>query len=236
MNMRAAEAIVSSAPKPMMIFPIREVWSQIELSLLLAITGATGASAEAIARVVAGGLPWCSARSTSLSWSAETTWVSVAGWASGGLFGAACRLSVARADMALALAVGVSADVSCALALATDGGIADEWSPPSAATSFAAAFLSTEDFSASLPNLRCAYFFEWREPCLAYLLSAMGAPAALSDFEPAVALSVPAAACDGPAKHTKSPVASINAERPLALIVIWQSPHLPAPKNEMRPH
>ena len=59
MNMRAAEAIVSSAPKPMKIFPIREVWSQVELSLLLlAITGAvaaaTGASAEAIARVGAG--------------------------------------------------------------------------------------------------------------------------------------------------------------------------------------
>ena len=38
---------------------------------------------------------------------------------------------------------------------------------------------------------------------------------------------------DGPAKHTKSPVASIKAERPLALIIIWQSPHLPVPgRNE----
>ena len=75
MNMRAAEAIVSSAPKPMKIFPIRVVWSQTEGSLLFAITGATGAagaSAEAIARgdadgVLAGGALSRSARSTSLS-------------------------------------------------------------------------------------------------------------------------------------------------------------------------
>ena len=51
-----------------------------------------------------------------------------------------------------------------------------------------------------------------------------------ADVEPAIALSAPAAACDGPAKPTKSPVASIKAERPLALMFIWQSPHLPAPK------
>ena len=71
MNMRAAEAIVSSAPKPMKIFPIREVWSQVELSLLLAAVpgdvGAAGASAEAIARVGPGRALSCSARSTSLS-------------------------------------------------------------------------------------------------------------------------------------------------------------------------
>jgi len=30
MNMRAAEAIVKSAPKPIKILPIREVWSQVE--------------------------------------------------------------------------------------------------------------------------------------------------------------------------------------------------------------
>ena len=42
MNMRAAEAMVSSAPKPMKIFPIREVWSQVELSWLLAIAVCTG--------------------------------------------------------------------------------------------------------------------------------------------------------------------------------------------------
>jgi hypothetical protein len=43
---------------------------------------------------------------------------------------------------------------------------------------------------------------------------------ARSDFELAVASSAPVAACDGPAKHTKSPAANINAERPLALTVI----------------
>src|SRR5216683_4498652 len=71
MNMRAAEAIVSSAPKLMKIFPIREVWSQVELSVLLAavtgVAGAAGASAAAIARVGAGRAVSCSARSTSLS-------------------------------------------------------------------------------------------------------------------------------------------------------------------------
>src|ERR1700709_1558659 len=62
MNMRAAEAIVSSAPKPMKIFPIREVWSQVELSLLLlaaagaAGCGAAGTSAEASFRF-GGGAP-----------------------------------------------------------------------------------------------------------------------------------------------------------------------------------
>jgi hypothetical protein len=51
----------------------------------------------------------------------------------------------------------------------------------------------------------------------------------VSDFD-AAALSPPAArAGNGPAKQTRSPAATINAERPLALIIIWQSPHLPAP-------
>ena len=36
MNMRAADAIVSKAPKAMKIFPISEVLSQVELSLLAA--------------------------------------------------------------------------------------------------------------------------------------------------------------------------------------------------------
>lgn len=66
MNMRTAEAIVSSAPKPMKIFPISEVWSQVA-SLLLTMAGAGRASAEASARVGADGLLSCNARSTSLS-------------------------------------------------------------------------------------------------------------------------------------------------------------------------
>jgi hypothetical protein len=72
MNMRAAEAMVSSAPKPMKILPIREVWSKVELPVLaVAITGAgcgaaaAGGSAEAVTG--AGVVFSCSARSTSLS-------------------------------------------------------------------------------------------------------------------------------------------------------------------------
>jgi hypothetical protein len=126
--------------------------------------------------------------------------------------------------MALALPAGMSADASWALALATDGGSADELPPSSSAT-------SVVDFSASLLDLRCATFFQWRELCLAYLFDATG----VADFEVVAALSALAAACDGPAKHTHNPVASINAERPLALIIMWQSPHLPAPESEMRP-
>ena len=75
MNMRAAEAIVSKAPKAMKTFPISEVWSQVELSLLAAATeglvAGGGASAEASATGVAGGVATgvasCKARSTSLS-------------------------------------------------------------------------------------------------------------------------------------------------------------------------
>src|ERR1700731_1019607 len=127
--------------------------------------------------------------------------------------------------MALAASpVGESTDGSCALALATDGGIA-VWSSPSSAAS---ALASADGFSATLPDLRWAYFLRWREPCLAYLSSATGA-SAVSGVAPAAVLFAPAAACDGPAKHTKSPVASIKAERPLALIIIGNLPICPAP-------
>src|ERR1700737_2059613 len=120
--------------------------------------------------------------------------------------------------MALALAAGVSAEVSCALALATDGGIVGELSPPScdAASSVVAAFLS-EDFSSTLLDLRCAGC----EPCLA--LTPTDDPA-VSDFELAAAFSAPAAASDGPAKHTKRPVVSIKPKPPLAFALLW---HLP---------
>ena len=56
--MRAAEAIVSKAPKAMKIFPISEVWSQVELSLLLASAGeADAALMGAIATVCVAGAP-----------------------------------------------------------------------------------------------------------------------------------------------------------------------------------
>ena len=69
MNMRAAEASVSSVPTPMKIFPISELWSQAELCWLLAITGAGRgcASVAAITAFCAGALSCCRARSMSLS-------------------------------------------------------------------------------------------------------------------------------------------------------------------------
>ena len=120
----------------------------------------------------------------------------------------------------------------CALALATDGGIAGERSPSSAVVGRLVAGWRLS--APTLPDLRCAYFFQWCEPCLAYLLSATGVPA-VSDFAAAAASSAPAAACDGPAKHTKSPVASINAERPLALMVIALISPFASPRREKRP-
>ena len=51
---------------------------------------------------------------------------SAAGWASAGLSAAASSIVLAFADIALALPAGASAEASCALALATDGGIAVE--------------------------------------------------------------------------------------------------------------
>jgi hypothetical protein len=72
--------------------------------------------------------------------------------------------------------------------------------------------------------MRCAERFKCGVVCLTGF-----AAVALSDF---AVVSVPAAIVDdGTAKHTNSPVASINAERPLALIIMWQSPHFcPPPK------
>jgi hypothetical protein len=55
-----------------------------------------------------------------------------------------------------------------------------------------------------------------------------GAPE-LSDFGFALFRSVVAAAFDGPAKHARSPVASIKAESPPVLTVIGNLPILPAP-------
>src|SRR4051812_26702045 len=62
----------------------------------------------------------------------------------------------------------------------------------------------------------------------------MGSPTALSGFELAVVSSVPAPACGGAAKHTQSPVASTNAERPLAFLIIGNLPILPRPGSARR--
>jgi hypothetical protein len=137
----------------------------------------------------------------------------------------AISIVLAFADIALALSAGASADVNCALALATEAGIAAGVLPAASATS---AFLVSSDFEGAL---RCADRFQ----CRVLGLTALPAVAP-SGFKIVAALSALAAIVgDGAAKHTNSPVASINAERPLALIFMWQSPHLPVPEGEMRP-
>src|SRR5260370_17379568 len=140
--------------------------------------------------------------------------------------------------MALTSSVGGSAEASRALALATQSGIAGEVHELALflTRNSVASLLSAPDFtSTTLPDLRSAWLFQWREPFLADFFGATGAPAVSSDWALAAALSALAPACDGPAKHTKSPDARINAERRLASIFICQSPHLPTPKGAMRP-
>ena len=95
------------------------------------------------------------------------------------------------------------------------------------ATSAVVAFVSVSSFKASLWARRYAWISLWRQPCLRFLWS-VGAPAAVADFELALASSAPTVAADGPAENTKNPVATINTERPLASNLIWQSPHLPS--------
>ena len=107
----------------MKIFPISEVWSQMELSLLLvlAITGAAGG--------VGRGHRQSRRRRTVVQRAIDV--IELIGGNDLGP-GGNCRVrrsfrcglqdSVARADIALAAPAGVSADASCALALATDGG------------------------------------------------------------------------------------------------------------------
>jgi hypothetical protein len=131
--------------------------------------------------------------------------------------------------MALALSPDGSAEAICALALATDAGIADTLG---SAASFSTAFLVSllsEDFEPAFAYLRWAIRFPLREDCLPDV--------AISDFDAAAGSLLAPAALDGdcPANHTNSPAVSIKAERPLALIVIWQSPHLPAPIRAKRP-
>jgi hypothetical protein len=133
------------------------------------------------------------------------------------------------ADIALALSGEASADVNSALAFATEAGIGAGVSLAVSATS--SVFLVSSDFAATLADLCDADRFQCRDACLADL-----AAVALSDFTIVAVLSALAAIVgDGPAKHTNNPVASINAERPLALIIMWQSPHFARPQSEMRP-
>ena len=240
--MRAAEAIVSSAPKPMKILPISEVWSQA-LSLLLAAAAARalrrsrGRLGEAMAIGAAGALPSCSARSTSLSWSAADDLGSSRGLRVSRIVRCACTISLARTDMA------------CGVAGRRVGGrqlrvgVGDRWRHLGrwerrrlvgvvGRDVGAAAFLSLSTWISAPPCRICGARTVssgasvlgncWAQRCPAVELAAVASRAL-------------AAACEGPAKHIQSPAARINAERPLALMVIWQSPHLPAARSEMRP-
>jgi hypothetical protein len=86
--------------------------------------------------------------------------------------------------------------------------------------------LISEDFDAALPDLGCADRLAGRELCFVEVPAV-----ASSGFDVAAAVSAPAAGTgDGPAKHTKSPVAIIKAERPLALIIMWRTPVCLSPK------
>src|SRR5215207_3627076 len=244
MNMRAADATVSRAPKAIKIFPISEVLSRVELSLAAAWPSAAGLLVEASATVcveVAGASCKCSARSVSLSWSGAAAAVSAGASASAGLSTAACRTVLAFSDMAadipLALsgAAAASAAVICALALASHSGIAGRVPPLASATCFSSVLSLSADFDTAGVSLRWAErFFREREPCLADLPGA-----ALSDFETAaLSASAPAAvAGSGPAKPTKSPAAKIDADPALALIVMWNLPNgrRPATKKDPEP-
>src|SRR5260370_18329750 len=137
--------------------------------------------------------------------------------------------------MALTSSVGGSAEASRALALATQSGIAGDVHELSlflSGTSVASVLSAPDLATTTLPDLRSAWLFQWREPCLADFFGATGAPAVSSDFALAAALSALAAACDGPAKHPKAPAPGINAEHLLALIFIGNLPICQPPKAQ----
>jgi hypothetical protein len=118
-----------------------------------------------------------------------------------------------------------SPDVSSALALATVAGMPADVTLPAPL----AAFLLS-DLSAVLSAVLEDWWRAWRWPCRELCCADLSVEA-LSDF--AAAGSEPAArAGNGPAKHTQnpvSPVATIKAKRPLALIFILMiSPFRPS--------
>src|ERR1700742_2385547 len=116
---------------------------------------------------------------------------------------------LARAVMALAFLLAAVSVMSCALALATDGGSCEDWNAGlSSLAAAAAVFRPLEDFSACGLDFRCASVFRC-ELCLTTGVAA---------------LSVSSAACEGPAAQIQSPAANTNAARPLAFMVIL---HLP---------
>src|ERR1700722_8066881 len=141
MNIRAAEAMVSNAPNPMKIFPIREVRSKAVLSPVVVVASA-GGELVAAAGVE---LPSCSVRSVSLSWSAATMKVPLSvpalAWLSEAWAGALLPAGMAAAALICALASSI-----CALAFAIDGGMFGKTLLLSAVASVA--ILSASDFIA----------------------------------------------------------------------------------------
>ena len=158
MNMRAAEAIVSRAPKAMKIFPISEVWSQVELSLLRCQHGRRRRRAwpRPSRRVCVGGVLLQRAIDIVELIGGDHRGIGGGLALSAGLSAAASRIVLAFAVIALALSAAASAEVSCALALATDAGIVGVLSAAASATSFSAAFLVVGGFRRDLAGLRCA--------------------------------------------------------------------------------
>ena len=120
------------------------------------------------------------------------------------------------------------------LRIGVGDGRRDRWaqlSPEASATSFSADFLGSRRISTP-PCRICARSVSSDARSVLTDLPDV----ALSDFEVAAALSLLAATTgDGPAKHTKSPVATINAERPLALMIIGNLPICPPPKRNETP-
>src|SRR6195952_1585656 len=143
-----------------------------------------------------------------------------------------CSRSRACEDSAVALSAGASADASCALALATEGGSEDELPSSFGAASASSVFFFSEIFfsevftasvesrEATFADLRCDdTCFQCRD-FLVNLFSATGGPAAVSVLDAVTPPSASSAACNGPDTHTQNPAAMINAERPLALMFI----------------
>src|SRR6185312_2796259 len=222
MNIRAADATVSSAPKAMKTFPISDVLSSVELSLTsedgLEVEASTTPCVVVAAVGCSGGVK---ERSNVVVWSEVTAPGSAGASASAGLSAAACRTELAfsdiAADMPLALSGAASAAGICALALATRSGSAGE-APLASATCFSSAFLFSFAFDAVCVDLRWAWRFFWgRASC----------PADLPDSAPsgfataALSASAPAAiAGNGPARLAQSPAAKIKTDPALALIVM----------------
>ena len=242
-NIRAADAIVSNAPKPMKIFPISEVWSQVEVSwLVVAIFRGAGRLFGArrprpsFLGLPAGSLLSASARSTSLSWSAATTWVSTADWAS-------AEMSARPAERHWPAR---SSPWRCRTASRRLPTVHWHWRPMAAARRIPAVvgrgiggFVRGQWISALLLlDLRCATFFQWRAACLAACAALSGFKLVgfeFADFETCDVPSAVAAACEGPAKQNEQSCCKYQCRAPAGFDChLAISPSCPPPGKETR--